>query len=149
MKKSGKVGAGEYEVASAGDLVRQQTLDLEAHLDLELQREKYRVRRKISYAVVMLAAIYILSIFAFHNLENWSWEDSLYFTTSTITTVGYGDLVPHSYYGRLFTIPLMLVGVGIGLYVIYAVQDYGRTKLDMVAKHVDRISDIANGKKKL
>jgi len=138
----------EYEVLTSKEAVRQQTLDLETHMDRELEREKDRVKRKVTYALVMLAAVYLISIVAFHNLEGWTWEDSLYFTTSTITTVGYGDLTPHTYYGRLFTVPLMLIGVGVGLYVIYAVQDYGRTKLDTVAKHVDMISDIANGKRR-
>jgi len=138
----------DYEVLTTKEAVKQQTLDLETHMDRELEREKDRVKRKVTYALVMLTVIYLISIVAFHNLEGWTWEDSLYFTTSTITTVGYGDLTPHTYYGRLFTVPLMLIGVGVGLYVIYAVQDYGRTKLDTVAKHVDMISDLANGKKR-
>ena len=138
----------DYEVLTTKEAVKQQTLDLETHMDRELEREKDRVKRKVTYALVMLTVIYLISIVAFHNLEGWTWEDSLYFTTSTITTVGYGDLTPHTYYGRLFTVPLMLIGVGVGLYVIYAVQDYGRTKLDTVAKHVDMISDLSNGKKR-
>lgn len=79
------------------------------------------------------------------SFEGWSWEDSIYFTTSTITTVGYGDLTPGTYWGRLFTIPLMWIGIAVGLYVIYTVQDYGRTKLDAVSRHVE---NLTNGKKK-
>lgn len=40
--------------------------------------------------------------------------DSLYFTTTTLTTIGYGDLSPHTTEGRIFTIGfLQLFGVGL------------------------------------
>lgn len=113
------------------------SLDLQAHVEMEIRREKERTKRKVISAMILLAGVYVVAIGVFHTLEGWSWEDSIYFTTATITTVGYGDLVPHTYFGRLFTVPLMLVGVGVGLYVIYTIQDYGRSKLDSVAKEVE------------
>jgi|GEM_PF-1904932 len=97
---------------------------------------------------MLLFSIYITAIVMFHFLEGWGWEDAIYFTTSTITTVGYGDFVPKTYYGRMFTIPLMLVGVGAGFYVIFSIQEYGRAKLDMVMGHVDRISNALSDLKK-
>jgi len=137
-----------YDIVKPENGVTQKVLDLEQHMEKEIQREKKRVRRKIIYALALLFTIYFISVVAFHTLEGWSWEDSIFFTTSTITTVGYGDMVPKTYYGRLFTIPLMLVGVGAGFYVIYSIQDYGRTKLDSVTAHVDRISDAIARRRK-
>ncbi len=38
---------------------------------------------------------------------------SLYWTVTTLTTVGYGDIVPNTNLQRLFTMGVMLVGVGV------------------------------------
>lgn len=119
--------------------VRRQTPDLEEHFRREVQREKARMRKRVAYALGLLGVVYVVAILVFHSVEGWTWEDSIYFTTATITTVGYGDLVPRTYVGRLFTIPLMLIGIGVGLYVIYTIQDYGRSQLDSVARHVDNL----------
>ena len=104
--------------------------DAAEQLEMEMGRERERAKRKIIYAFVMLGAIYVTAIAVFHYTEGWTWEDSLYFTTSTITTVGYGDLVPHTYFGRMFTIPLMWIGIAVGLYFIYTLQDYGKSKVE-------------------
>ena len=51
----------------------------------------------------------------FKRLESWTWIESFYFSTITITTVGYGDLVPTSDASRLFTAIYVLIGVSIGI----------------------------------
>jgi voltage-gated potassium channel len=50
-------------------------------------------------------------------LEKLSVVDALYLTVVTLTTVGYGDLVPRTGAGRLFTVVLILSGVGSALYL--------------------------------
>jgi voltage-gated potassium channel len=54
----------------------------------------------------------------FHSLEGWSIVDSLYVTAQTVTTVGYGDLAPHTVSGRVFATVFMMMGVGIVLYAL-------------------------------
>jgi voltage-gated potassium channel len=39
--------------------------------------------------------------------------DALYFSVTTLTTVGYGDFSPETTAGKLFTIVYVLVGVGL------------------------------------
>ncbi len=61
--------------------------------------------------------------------ENWSWIDSFYFTVITLTTVGYGDLSPTRSLSKLFTVALVLLGIGLLIALIeriarYAVEDY-------------------------
>jgi voltage-gated potassium channel len=45
-------------------------------------------------------------------IEGWRPLDSLYVTVQTLTTVGYGDVPPHSAAGRAFAVLVMLIGVG-------------------------------------
>jgi voltage-gated potassium channel len=52
----------------------------------------------------------------FYFLEGWPLLESAYVATQTVTTVGYGDITPVSHAGRMFTVLLMLLGVGTVLY---------------------------------
>ena len=45
----------------------------------------------------------------YHDFENFF--HSFYFTTVTITTVGYGDYTPKTPIGRIFTLVLMIFGI--------------------------------------
>jgi voltage-gated potassium channel Kch len=108
-------------------------MNVQDYLAAEVSREKARTKRKIFYALLLLGAVYVIAIETYHYVEGWDWLDSIYFTTSTITTVGYGDVTPLTDLGKMVTIPLMLVGIGVGFYVIYAIQDYGRSRLSTLA----------------
>ena len=60
----------------------------------------------------------------FHLLEGWSIVDSLYVTAQTVTTVGYGDLSPRTFSGRVFATAFMIVGVGIVLYALTSTMQW-------------------------
>lgn len=60
----------------------------------------------------------VMGAIGFRYLENLSWEDSIYFTVATLTTVGYGDIVPKTPESKKFVIFLMLFGVGTVLYAL-------------------------------
>jgi len=113
-------------------------MDVEKQLLEAARAEGERAKKKMIYALVMLCSVYVAAIAIYHYAEGWGWEDSVYFTTSTITTVGYGDLVPHSYYGRLVTIPLMWIGIAVGFYFIYTLQEYGRARAEGRIEEVTR-----------
>ena len=49
-------------------------------------------------------------------LEGFTWNESIYIATQTVTTVGYGDITPRTMRGQLFATVFMLVGVGTVLY---------------------------------
>jgi voltage-gated potassium channel Kch len=60
--------------------------------------------------VVLLLAT---GTYFYHQVEDFGWIDSLYFTVITLTTVGYGDLAPSTAPGKVFTTVYVLIGVGI------------------------------------
>jgi voltage-gated potassium channel len=65
------------------------------------------------YLLGAVGVILSLGTIFYHLTEKWSWLDSYYFSVVTLATVGYGDLVPHTSAGKLFTTFYILAGVGI------------------------------------
>ena len=79
--------------------------------------------QKIFFAVFMLLVILCIGTSGYMLIENGSFLDSLYMSVITITTVGYGEIIPLSPGGRAFTICLILVGVGFVLYLVGEVTE--------------------------
>lgn len=71
-----------------------------------------RARARVIYALGVLGAVVALGTLGFHLTEGWSLLDSVYFTVTTIATVGYGDLHPATKPGRIFAIGFIFIGVG-------------------------------------
>jgi voltage-gated potassium channel len=65
-------------------------------------------------SLTRLTVIAITSGVVFYWLiEDLSPVNALYFSVTTLTTVGYGDYSPETTAGKLFTVVYVLVGVGI------------------------------------
>jgi hypothetical protein len=67
------------------------------------------------YRYLLAAAVVVLgggTVF-YHFIEKWSWVNSWYFCVVTLATVGYGDLVPKTDFGKLFTTLYIIIGVGL------------------------------------
>lgn len=73
-------------------------------------------RKKIFFTALSFAFILIFGSSGYMFFERKGFLDALYMTIVTVATVGYGDLVPKSPGGKIFTVFLILVGVG---YVMY------------------------------
>jgi voltage-gated potassium channel len=73
---------------------------------------------KIRVALFGLLIIIIVGTFGYHLIEGWNFLESLYTTIQTISTVGYGDYTPQTGEGKLFTIILIIFGVGTMLYTV-------------------------------
>ncbi len=72
---------------------------------------------------LMLIVLSVGTLF-YHEAEGWGWLDSLFFSVTTLTTVGYGNLVPHTAIGKIFTIAYLFVGIGVLLGFINFVADH-------------------------
>lgn len=61
----------------------------------------------------------ISGMFAYHSIEKLSYMDSLYFSFVTLTTIGYGDFVPVTTLGKVFTMGYATLGIGIGIVSLF------------------------------
>lgn len=93
-------------------------------------RTRPRTRFRIRYALMALAAAILFGTVGFYFIEGWSLADSLYVTVQTLTTVGYGDVPPHTSGGRFFAVAVMLIGAGgVALFVSTIVQSVVQSEL--------------------
>lgn len=73
--------------------------------------------RHLKYAICSLITVFLIGTSGYYLLEGWNLLDSLYMTVITLTTVGYGEVREISSEGKIFTIFLIISGVGIVAYL--------------------------------
>jgi voltage-gated potassium channel len=76
------------------------------------------------YPVIIFIGLIVFGGYAYHYIEGWSYLDALYFSVITATTVGYGDLVPVTPLGKIFTIIYAFLIIGIAFYFFTLVGRY-------------------------
>lgn len=100
------------------------------------------IRYQIIAAGLAMIALISAGTIVFHRLEDWSWASSFYFSIVTLTTVGYGDLVPTSDLTRVITAIFILMGSTI---VLSAVAVIGSQYLELRG---DRVRERHERRKK-
>ena len=73
---------------------------------------------QLARSLLALAVLVGIAIAGYMVLEGWSLLDAAYMTVITFTTVGYEEVHPLSTTGRVFTMFLMVAGVGVMLYIL-------------------------------
>ncbi len=76
--------------------------------------------RYIKWAVALIG-ILALGTIGYMVIQGWDFLDSLYMTVTTLSTVGFEEIHPLSTAGRVFTIILILGGVGAVFYILTSV----------------------------
>jgi voltage-gated potassium channel len=133
------------------------------HLLRDLQKQyKFFARNEelIQSVLNLFVFIFVVSalVYVFQHEENphiTNYTDALYFTVSTLTTTGFGDITLHGSIGRLLSIIIMVLGVALFLKLVqsvfrptkvpYECPDCGLKRHDQDAvhcKHCGRILHI-------
>jgi voltage-gated potassium channel len=83
-----------------------------------------------------------------------AYVDALYFTVTTLTTTGYGDITPQTTFGKLFAVFIMVVGVALFVQlarvivqpakVSHTCKDCGLTRHDLDAVHCKHCGALLN-----
>jgi voltage-gated potassium channel len=63
--------------------------------------------------LLLVVSLLIVGVVFYTLVEGWSVVDAIYFSSMSLATVGYGDLVPETDIGKLFTVVYVLAGIGI------------------------------------
>ncbi len=83
-------------------------------------RPWYHIWRGIGFFLLIILA----GVIGYRVIEGWSFLDSLFMTIITLTTVGYGEVHPLSTAGKIFSIILIVGGVGSALYILTTLVPY-------------------------
>lgn len=92
--------------------------------------------RWLSFITLALTVVLVIAsgtVF-FHYIEGWSWLDSYFFTVVTISTVGYGELVPTTAIGKIATTVLIFFGLAT---FAMAIQQFGSYAMRKREEHTE------------
>jgi voltage-gated potassium channel len=76
------------------------------------------LRQRLVTGLLVFGGLICFGTGGYMIIERWSFFDALFMTVITITTVGYREVRPLDTEGRLFTIVLVLFGVGTAFYLL-------------------------------
>lgn len=89
---------------------------------------------RLIYSLVGLVLFYGVIILFLHIIESdapgasmLSWQDGLWYVVATITTVGYGDVIPITYLGRTLGFIVMLSSLGVYGFIISQIANFMNT----------------------
>lgn len=89
--------------------------------------KKHSLLAPLRIPLLVLVVVVLFGTLGFRLLEGWLWLDALYMSVITLATVGFTEVHPLSDTGRLFTIALIVVGLGS---VTYLVSTIGRVMFE-------------------
>ena len=87
-------------------------------------KKRLKVFSKLFIPFVLLGTTIVLGIVGYMVIEDYTFLDAFYMTVITISTVGYAEVRELSGTGRIFTIILIILNLGIFSYFITLVSRY-------------------------
>ena len=74
--------------------------------------------------LIVAFSLFLVSSAGYMLLEGYTPVEAVYMTVITLSTVGFGEVRPLSDAGRLFTVGVIIVGVGTGAYLFSTLAEY-------------------------
>jgi voltage-gated potassium channel len=106
------------------------------------------LRSRLGWPALLLVLVVAYGTAGYSLIEGWTLLDALYMTVLTLTTVGFMEVHPLDATGRIFTITVMIMGVGLVLVTLSLVAGWvadgglgQRTRRRRMERHVNRLSD--------
>ena len=107
------------------------------------------IKHDIEFRILLFFLLTLLvgATLFYSSVEGWSIIDALYFSVMTMSTIGYGDLVPTTTWSKSFTIIFSILSISFFAAVIAKiVANVLERKKNKIAKHKERASDKNNKK---
>merc|ERR1719182_1277975 len=97
-----------YAIFTTAVLDQYATRQLSQRMGISIDSEKKQAAMLVSLFAVFL----LLGSLVFHLLEGWTYLEALYFSFTTLTTIGFGDYLPSTPISKVFSIFYIIVGLG-------------------------------------
>jgi voltage-gated potassium channel len=98
---------------------------------------------KILQVSLIVFAILIMGSIGYWKIEDYEFIDAVYMTVITLTTTGFREVRPLSENGKIFTIFLLLMGMGVVTYSISSIVSY-ITSIDFSKRRRDKMEKRIN-----
>lgn len=81
-------------------------------------------QQRVAASLGFFSLVLVLGSLALSHVEGLGWGEALYFSLVTMSTVGYGDVVPYTAAGRALAILMILTGAGSFMTVVASTSDH-------------------------
>lgn len=103
------------------------------------------LKKKIYIAIFLLLVVISFGILGFKVISHYTWIDALYMTIITITTVGFGEVVPLDDQSKVFTIFLILISLVVVGYALSIITEYILSKNNIEELKQKKMQKLIDG----
>jgi voltage-gated potassium channel len=112
------------------------------------RRTSTALARRLRWVLAALGLVAAYGIAGYMLLEGWPFRDALYMTIETMTTVGFREVRPLDEGGQIFTLSVIVLGVGVALVgislaaaVLAEAEIGGSTRRRRMDRRIDALRD--------